>query len=199
MLDAKTFFSVPNWLDVEGRRLPVIVSGRKPACWHCGEIGHLSAVCPKIFLNLVTEGSVTTEAGSVFQYFITPPKIPKRCFGGGFDLNQLSLKSNRFLTHELQHLAYHPKTTCQQNASMTNCEYCSICHNSIKLVNILHTRNYLEQSHILRTSVPIVDLCISFLTSYNNLAGEFKGNVIREFEPGYTRFQNKINQPLSNE
>ena len=46
MLDAKTFFSVPNWLDVEGRRLPVIVSGRKPACWHSGEIGHLSAVCP---------------------------------------------------------------------------------------------------------------------------------------------------------
>ena len=45
MLDAKTFYSVPNWLDVEGRRLPVIVSGRKPACWHCGEIGHLSAVC----------------------------------------------------------------------------------------------------------------------------------------------------------
>ena len=31
-------YSVPNWLDVEGRRLPVIVSGRKPACWHCGEI-----------------------------------------------------------------------------------------------------------------------------------------------------------------
>ena len=46
MLDVKTFYSVPNWLDVEGRRLPVIVSGRKPACWHCGEIGHLSAVCP---------------------------------------------------------------------------------------------------------------------------------------------------------
>ena len=46
MLDAQTFYSVPNWLDVEGRRLPVIISGRKPACWHCGEIGHLSAVCP---------------------------------------------------------------------------------------------------------------------------------------------------------
>ena len=46
MLDAKTFYSVPNWLDVEGRRLLVIVSGHKPACWHCGEIGHLSAVCP---------------------------------------------------------------------------------------------------------------------------------------------------------
>ena len=46
MLDVKTFYSVPNWLEVEGRRLPVIVSGRKPACWHCGEIGHLSAVCP---------------------------------------------------------------------------------------------------------------------------------------------------------
>ena len=46
MLDMKTFYSVPNWLEVEGRWLPVIVSGRKPACWHCGEIGHLSAVCP---------------------------------------------------------------------------------------------------------------------------------------------------------
>ena len=46
MLDVKTFYSVPNWLEVEGRRLPVIVSGRKPACWHCGEISHLSAVCP---------------------------------------------------------------------------------------------------------------------------------------------------------
>ena len=46
MLDVKTFYSVPNWLDVEGRSLPVIVSGRKPACWHCGEISHLSAVCP---------------------------------------------------------------------------------------------------------------------------------------------------------
>ena len=46
MLDMKTFYSVPNWLEVEGRRLPVIVSGRKPACRHCGEIGHLSAVWP---------------------------------------------------------------------------------------------------------------------------------------------------------
>ena len=47
MLDVKTFYSVPNWLDVEGRGLPVTVSGRKPACWHCGKIGHLSAVCPR--------------------------------------------------------------------------------------------------------------------------------------------------------
>ena len=45
MLDVKTFYSVPNWLEVEGHRLPVIFSGRKPACWHCGEIGHLSTVC----------------------------------------------------------------------------------------------------------------------------------------------------------
>ena len=46
MLDCKTFYSIPNWLDLEGRRLPVIVSGRKPAGWHCSEIGHLYAVCP---------------------------------------------------------------------------------------------------------------------------------------------------------
>ena len=46
MLDVKTFYSVPNWLEVEGCRLPVIVSGRRPACWHCGEIGHLFGVFP---------------------------------------------------------------------------------------------------------------------------------------------------------
>ena len=45
MLDVKTFYSIPNWLDVEGRRLPVIVSGCKPACWCCSKIGHLSTVC----------------------------------------------------------------------------------------------------------------------------------------------------------
>ena len=46
MLDCKTFYSIPIWLDLEGRRLIVNVSGRKPACWHCSEIGHLSAVFP---------------------------------------------------------------------------------------------------------------------------------------------------------
>ena len=46
MLEAKTY-SVPNWLDVEGSRRPVIFFGRKPTSWHCSEIGHLSAVCPE--------------------------------------------------------------------------------------------------------------------------------------------------------
>ena len=67
MLDVKTFYSIPKWLDVEGLRLPVIVSGRKPACWRCGEIGHLSAVClgkktPKKYdLNPVTLSPVVVN------------------------------------------------------------------------------------------------------------------------------------------
>ncbi len=51
------------------------------------------------FLKLVTEGSVTMETGSLLQHFTTPPKIPNFYFGGGSNLNQLSLKSKRFLTH----------------------------------------------------------------------------------------------------
>ena len=47
MLDDKTFYSISNWLDLEGRWLPVIISGLKPACWHCSAIGHISVVCPK--------------------------------------------------------------------------------------------------------------------------------------------------------
>ena len=33
MIDHKTFHSIPNWLDLDGRKLPIIVNGRKPACW----------------------------------------------------------------------------------------------------------------------------------------------------------------------
>ena len=46
MIDHKTFYSIPNWLDLDGRKLPIIVIGRKPMCWRCGLIGHLSAKCP---------------------------------------------------------------------------------------------------------------------------------------------------------
>ena len=45
ILDSTTFYSIPNWLDLEGCRLPVIVTGRKSACWHYDEIGHLFMVC----------------------------------------------------------------------------------------------------------------------------------------------------------
>ena len=46
MLTTKAFYEVPNWLVFEGRRLPIIVTGRKPVCWRCGETGHLAAKCP---------------------------------------------------------------------------------------------------------------------------------------------------------
>ena len=44
MVDIKIFYSIPNWLDLEGHRQLVIVSDHKPPCWYCSEIGHLSAV-----------------------------------------------------------------------------------------------------------------------------------------------------------
>jgi len=46
MLSKTAFDSVPNFLDLEGRRLSVIVTGRKPACWNCFKTGHLSSNCP---------------------------------------------------------------------------------------------------------------------------------------------------------
>lgn len=47
MLDHEAFFSIPNCLDVEGLKLLVIVIGRKPACWKCGETGYFSSSCPE--------------------------------------------------------------------------------------------------------------------------------------------------------
>ena len=43
--DSKIFYSIPNWLDLEGHTLPVIVTGKKPACWLCGEICLPTANC----------------------------------------------------------------------------------------------------------------------------------------------------------
>ena len=45
LCSVKTFYSLLNWLRLEERRLPVIVTVPKPTCWHCGETGHLSAIC----------------------------------------------------------------------------------------------------------------------------------------------------------
>ena len=36
ILNCKSFNSITNWLDLEGCRVPVIVTGRKPVCWYCG-------------------------------------------------------------------------------------------------------------------------------------------------------------------
>ena len=46
MIDSKTFYSIPNWLDLEGHRVLVVIE-KKPAYWHCGEIGHLYANCQR--------------------------------------------------------------------------------------------------------------------------------------------------------
>ena len=40
VIDRKAY-SIPNWLDLKGRRLPVIGTGRKPAYENCGEMSSL--------------------------------------------------------------------------------------------------------------------------------------------------------------
>lgn len=46
MVSCKAFNDIHNWIYIDGKKLSVIVSERKPVCWHCGETGHCSAVCP---------------------------------------------------------------------------------------------------------------------------------------------------------
>lgn len=58
MLDRETLFSILNCLDVWGLKLPVIVTGRKPSCWQCGEFSHLSSPCPE------TKASGSQASGS---------------------------------------------------------------------------------------------------------------------------------------
>ena len=46
MLDIEAFNSIPNCMDIgDKRQVPIIVSGRKPVCWMCGQSGHLAAIC----------------------------------------------------------------------------------------------------------------------------------------------------------
>lgn len=44
MLISEHFNKIPSWITIKGRRVVVIVSGSKPACWYCGETGHLFTV-----------------------------------------------------------------------------------------------------------------------------------------------------------
>ena len=64
--DIKIFCFIRNWLDLEGRRFPLIVTGRKPAWRLCGEIVHLSPNCPR---------KKTSENVSIYiQNFLSTPK-----------------------------------------------------------------------------------------------------------------------------
>lgn len=47
MLDRKAFISISNCLDIEGRKLLTIKTGRKPTCWKCSVTGHLDTSCPE--------------------------------------------------------------------------------------------------------------------------------------------------------
>lgn len=58
MVNHKFFNTIPNWIDINVQKLPVIVSERKPVCWHCAEAGHLSAVC---LGKMTTEWAVETQ------------------------------------------------------------------------------------------------------------------------------------------
>ncbi|CAE1242006.1 unnamed protein product [Acanthosepion pharaonis] len=42
----KNFVAIPNVLTFEGRPIYVTVEGRRPLCWACGVVGHLSKTCP---------------------------------------------------------------------------------------------------------------------------------------------------------
>lgn len=44
-LDRESFDSIPEFFTDYGFRLPVAVEGRRPLCWNCSRMGHLSADC----------------------------------------------------------------------------------------------------------------------------------------------------------
>lgn len=45
MLCRQAFDTIPRMLDIEGRMLPVIVLGRRPACWKCGQMYYMATLC----------------------------------------------------------------------------------------------------------------------------------------------------------
>lgn len=47
LLNKETYYKIPYYIEAENEKLPIVVAGRRPACWICGEVGHLTYTCPK--------------------------------------------------------------------------------------------------------------------------------------------------------
>lgn len=46
ILDRTKLQEIPDILVCRGKRIFVVVEGRRPHCWLCGTVGHLAKMCP---------------------------------------------------------------------------------------------------------------------------------------------------------
>ena len=46
-LDRGGFTAIPHTISYEDRAMTVVVEGRKPQCWNCKQLGHISKSCPQ--------------------------------------------------------------------------------------------------------------------------------------------------------
>ena len=54
MINTRTFISIPNWLHINGHKLPVIITGRRATCWHCKKTGYSwDNTCPHTHKHLL--------------------------------------------------------------------------------------------------------------------------------------------------
>ena len=76
MTDSTNFNAIPNYLDIDGRKaVPIIVTGRRPVCWRCDEIGHLAAACQKKFPDpaVITQSTLPSTSAEEKGSPVDPP------------------------------------------------------------------------------------------------------------------------------
>ncbi|CAE1304470.1 unnamed protein product [Acanthosepion pharaonis] len=72
-LDRESFDSIPEFFTDHGFRLPVAVEGRRPLCWNCSRMGHLSADCLKKNTNRPTPTPIRSSRNVYRSRPVTRP------------------------------------------------------------------------------------------------------------------------------
>lgn len=61
-LTRKNFTDIPNILMCRERRMLVVVKGRRPYCWSCGVLQHMTKACPEKNVSQTPATTTTVEA-----------------------------------------------------------------------------------------------------------------------------------------
>ena len=72
-LTGEGFQAIPEVIISRGRQMMVVIEGRRPRCWSCKQLGHISRFCPQKYSKntAVSTAPTTTTTTTIFTATIS--------------------------------------------------------------------------------------------------------------------------------